>query len=158
MTKTKKRIVIDPDQLSLFAAVRNEKQARFAAAPGWLCVSIKLQGAVKTALKQAPKSRETIADEMSAMTGQEITIHMLNSWCSEAHPHRLPAELIPALCEATGCTEPLQVLCDASSLYVLPGPDALRSEIQKLDEEAKRLQKERHKRMLFLKELEGAES
>ena len=158
MAKNAKKIVTDPDQMSLFDLLKQEQAEHKEATPGKRCVSAQLNFAAKKSLKQAPKSRETIADEMSFLTGQEVTIHMINSWAAESHPHRLPAEMVPAFCEATGCDAVLMVLNGALSKHVLPGADALRSEIQKLDEEAKRLGKEKQKRVLFLKELVGQES
>ncbi len=158
MAKNAKKIVTDPDQMSLFDLLKQEQAEQKEATPGKRCVSAQLNFAARKSLKQAPKSRETIADEMSFMTGQEVTIHMINSWAAESHPHRLPAEMVPAFVEATGCDAVLMVLNDALSKHVLPGADALRSEIQKLDEESKRLAKEKQKRLLFLKELVGQES
>jgi hypothetical protein len=47
---------------------------------------------------------------------------------------------------------------DAVGLYTLPGADALRAEIQKLDEAVHELQHEKRKHQLFLQELEGKRS
>jgi len=40
-------------------------------------------------------------------------------------------------------------------VFVLPGPEALRAEIRKLEEEIERKQSEKRKRMVFLKEMEA---
>jgi len=40
-------------------------------------------------------------------------------------------------------------------VFVLPGPEALRAEIQRIDEEIVGKQTEKRKRMLFLKEMEA---
>ncbi len=158
MTKNPKRFVADADQMNLFDLLKQEQAEKKQATPGKRCISAQLNFAARTSLKQAPKSRETIAEEMSFLTGQEVTIHMINSWAAESHPHRLPAEMVPAFCEATGCDAVAMVINDSLGKHVLPGVDALRSEIQKLDEETKRLAKEKAKRVLFLKELVGQES
>lgn len=155
MTKTDKKSVTDPGQLSLFDLLKQEQAERLESSPGRLCISAKLQAAIKSAVKTAPMSRETLADTMSELSGRAVTIHMIANWIAESHPHHIPAELIPALCAASGCNEPLQVQNDAVGIFTLPGADALRAEIQKLDEETKALQKERQKRLLFLKEMEG---
>jgi hypothetical protein len=152
MTKTGKRFV-NPDQMSLLDLLIQEREERQATQPGRLCVSARLQAAVREAIKAAPKSRETLADELSELTGQPISVHMVNNWTAESHPHRLPAELVPALCVATGSTEPLRVLAEAAGVFTLPGPDALRAEVQKLREEEQRITRERKRRELFLKEL-----
>lgn len=155
MTKARKRIVSDPNQLSLLDLLTQERDERQAAAPGRLCVSAKLQAAVKAAIKSAPKSRETLADEMAELTGQPISVHMVNNWIAESHPHRLPAELLPALVQATGSIEPLRVLAESTGVFTLPGADALRAEVQKLREEEHKIAVQRKRRELFLKEMEG---
>lgn len=142
-------------QLNLFDLLAHEKSERGRMATGKLCISVKLMSAVKTAIRTAPKSRETIADEMAHFTGADITIHMINSWIAESHPHRLPAEYVPALCAVTGCTEPIRIIAEASGLYTLAGPDALRAEIQKLDEREKEVAAEKRKHKLLLQALEG---
>jgi hypothetical protein len=40
-------------------------------------------------------------------------------------------------------------------VFILPGPEALRAEIQRIEEEIARKQNEKRKRLLFLKEMEG---
>jgi hypothetical protein len=40
-------------------------------------------------------------------------------------------------------------------LFLLPGPEALRAEIQMLEEEEKRIKSEKQKRRFYLRELEG---
>jgi hypothetical protein len=155
MTKNPKRIVTSEGQMDMFDMLKQEQAEQAHAAPGKRCISAQLNFAAKKSLKQAPKSREMIAEEMSFLTGQDVTIHMINSWAAESHPHRLPAEMVPAFCDATGCDAVAMVINDSLGKHVLPGVDALRSEIQKLDEEAKRVAKEKQKRVLFLRELEG---
>ncbi len=155
MTRRGKRIVNDPNQLSLLDLLQQDREERLAQAPGRLCVSARLQAAIRAAVKAAPKSRETIADEMAELTGSAISVHQINNWTAESHPHRMPAELVPAFCEATGSIEPLRVLAEAAGVFTLPGADALRAEVQKLDEQAKRIAAEKRKRLLFLQEMEA---
>jgi len=155
MTRRGKRIVNDPNQLSLLDLLQQDREERLAKAPGRLCVSARLQAAIRAAVKSAPKSRETIADEMAELTGSAISVHQINNWTAESHPHRMPAELVPAFCEATGSIEPLRVLAEAAGVFTLPGADALRAEVQKLDEQAKRIAAEKRKRLLFLQEMEA---
>ncbi len=153
MTKGKQRIV-DERQMSLLELLTQERAEHQAAAPGRMCCSSRLKAAVAAAVKAAPKSREMIADEMCALTGQAVTVNNLNSWLAESHPHRLPAELLPALCHATGNTYPLQVLAEVAGVFTLPGADALRSEIQKRREQKREIDNEIRRAELLLKELE----
>lgn len=153
MTKAKGKIVTDGRQMSLLDLLQQEKVERQSTTPGRLCVSARLLMAVKNAIRQAPKSRDILADELTELTGQTITVAMLNNWTAESHPHRLPAELLPALCQATGCDEPLRVLAETAGLFTLPGVDALRAQIQKLDEQVHELNREKRRHQLFLKEM-----
>lgn len=155
MTKTRKKSVTDPAQFNLFDLLQQDQKQRQETAPGRLCISSRLQAAVRRAVKDAPMSRETLADRMTELSGRNITIHMIANWIAESHPHNFPAELIPALCSAAGINDPLQVLIDAVGIFTLPGADALRAEIQKLDEEVHELQAEKRKRLVFLQEMEG---
>lgn len=155
MTKRRKKIDNHgPQQMSLFDLLRAGQETHAAQAPGRLCCSAKLRAAVGAAIKAAPKSREAIADEMAQMTGAAISVHNLNSWTAESHPHRMPAEYVPAFCVATGSIEPIRVLAETAGVYTLPGEDALRSEVQKLREQERQIAAERRKRELFLKEME----
>ena len=157
MTRPLKKSGIDERQMTLFELLSAEREERSESAPGALCISVRLLVAVKAAIKLAPKSRETIADEMSYLTGAEISVHMINSWVAESHPHRLPAEYLPALCRACGSTEPMRVLADAAGLYALQAPDALRAEIQQFDEAEAQARAEKRKRKALLAVLEGGE-
>jgi hypothetical protein len=54
-------------------------------------------------MKRSSKSREQIAEEMSAMLGVKITARMITSYTSESKElHRWPAEFDLAFCEVTG--------------------------------------------------------
>lgn len=157
MTKPAKRFVSDPGQMSLFEILSQEREERLELQPGSLCVSARLLAAVKAAIKAAPKSRETLADEMTSLTGTEISVHMINGWVAESHPHRLPAEFLPALCRACGSVAPLQVLADAAGLFALQAPDALRAEIQHYAEAKAKAGAEERKRKALLAAIEGVE-
>lgn len=153
MTKQRKRFV-SSNQMSLFDLLIQEREQRAIKIPGRLNVSATLQSSIREAIRKAPKSRETIAEEMTELTGLHVSVHQVNNWTADSHPHRIPAELLPAFCQATGSIEPLRLLAEMAGVFTLPGPDALRAEIQKIDEEAKRLHREKRKREVFLKEME----
>ena len=153
MTKGKEKI--DNGQLSLLDLLTHDREERIATIPGRLCVSARLLAAVKYAIKQAPKSRETLADEMTELLGVEVSVHMINAWCADSHPHRLPAEFLPALCSATGSTAPLRIMAEAAGLFALEGPDALRSEMQHKLEAKRVLDKEIRRTEALIRALEG---
>jgi len=128
---------------------------------GGLDIDTELRASLSADLRHAADergrdlSRAEVAARMSDLTGQEITLSMLNNWTAEAHEkHRFPAAYLPAFVHATGGqARAFEVLSRYSGRFALPGPEALRAEIQRLDEEENRIRAEKKKRRLFLKEM-----
>ncbi|MBI9078089.1 MAG: hypothetical protein JEZ02_22015 [Desulfatibacillum sp.] len=158
MAKRKKRIDYGgPKQLNLFdmARVVAEKVKAFEASPteGTGNVAEKLRIAIKASLKSCPLSRHQVAGEMSHLIGNvEVTKYMLDAWtCESKEGHRFPAEFLPAFCQVTDCREPLRVLAEASGWFALPGEDALRSQMQKIEEEIKRMKSQKQEISVLIK-------
>lgn len=145
------------NQLSLFDILKNyQKQQSTKKPAGSFNIDTAFREAISEALKRCPRSRWEVAGRMSELTGTDISKSMLDSWTSEAkESHRFPAIFLPAFCEASGCSEPLKILGRLVGVFVLPGPEALRAEIMKLEEEIGKKQQEKRKRMVFLKEMEA---
>lgn len=60
---------------------------------------------VAKVLKQSPKDRPRVAVELSALTGERITVRMLNDWLAPSKAKvRFPASFVRALCEVLGDT------------------------------------------------------
>ena len=158
MAKRGKKIDSHAGQMSLFALLTQAAEAtrqESAAGEGSGNVRERLRLSICAAIKQCPMSRWEIAGRMSHLLGQEISKYMLDAWTAESKDgHRMPAEYLPAFCMVTEDHGPLRALAEVAGLFALPGPDALRSEIRRLEEEARRINKERRKRELFLKEME----
>jgi hypothetical protein len=122
---------------------------------GSLDIDSEFRASVSIDIKACPLSRPQIAARMSDFTGQEITDSMLYSWTAESKDHhRFPCQFLPAFVMATGGRRAFECLSRRSGLFALPGPEALRAEIHRLDEQIKGLQDEKQKRKLFLKEIE----
>ena len=159
MSKGKKRSDIDDRQLSLFDLLlqeREDRQEDRSLVVGSLNIRCTLRSALSAAIQKCSLSRYEIAGRMSALMDQEISKFMIDAWLAESKEgHRFPAEHLPAFCEATGCHEPLRILAEKAGMFALPGPEALRAEIQRLDEETKKLGKEKRKRVAFLEEMES---
>jgi hypothetical protein len=155
MTKLKKRL--DINQASLFEILQNYQDEKPGGKPaGSLDIDRPFREAISEALKRCPLSRYQVAARMSELTGTDITKTMLDSWTADSkEQHRFPAIFLPAFCEAVGGSEPLKLLGQLAGVFVLPGPEALRAEIQRIDEEISRKQNEKRKRVMFLKEMEG---
>lgn len=157
MAKVRKKIDTNSAQMNLFDLLTQAQDApkKELANEGAANVREPLRVALCAAIKQCPLSRWEIAGKMSHLLGQEISKFSLDAWTAESKDgHRLPAEYLPAFCQVTGDNGPLQILAETAGLFALPGPDALRSEIRKLEEDSRRINQERRKRELFLKEME----
>jgi hypothetical protein len=122
---------------------------------GTLGIGETLRIALNEAIKKSTLSRHQIAGEMSHLLGVEVTKTTIDAWTAESKAlNRIPAEFLPAFCRATKSRQPLEVLNEAAGLFSMPGPDALRSEIQKYDEMERKARAEKRKRQRFLQELE----
>lgn len=156
MSNNKKRI--DIHQLSIFEILetaQSEPPERFNP-PGSLDIDRQYREVLSEALRRCTLSRYQVAARMSELVGQDITKTMIDSWTAESKEgHRFPAVFLPAFCAATGSQESLRFLGQLVGAFVLPGPEALRAEIQRIEEEIAKKQAEKRKRMTFLKEMEA---
>jgi hypothetical protein len=148
------------NQPSLFDFVK--EVAENHTIKGSLSIEKELKAALSDDLRHARDelgreiSRAQVAARMTDLLGEEISVSMLNNWTATSHPHNIPANYLPAFVKATGGQkEAIEVLSRHSGLFMLPGPEALRAEIQHIDESIKNMKIEKQKRILFLKELEG---
>jgi len=152
MAKSHKRIDGQMSIFDLLASFQSPPEPH----PGGLNIKYEFQGIISDAIKHCRLSRWEIAGRMSMLLNREITKYQLDSWTAESkEQHRFPAEYLPAFCEAAGSHEPLRYLAEKAGVFVLPGPEALRAEIKKIEEEIRGLQKERQKRMVFLGGMNG---
>ena len=153
---SKRKHKIDTRQMSLFDVIKRASEAApTQAQEGEMDISNSLRLALIEAIKQCPLSRHQIAGEMSHLLGIEVTKSTIDTWTAESKErHRVPAEYLPAFCRATASYEPIRLLAERSDMFAMPGPEALRAEIQKLTEEESRARAEKRKRMKFLEEME----
>lgn len=153
---SKKRQRSDNKQLSLFDYLEKLNSADKKSEEGALNIGSRIRIALVEGIKQCHLSRRQIAGEMSHRVGVDITWTTIDSWTAESKErNRIPAEYIPAFCMVTGYFAPMNIISEAAGVFALPGPDALRSEIQKWDEKEKTARAEKRKRQMFLKEMEG---
>jgi len=152
MAKSQQKIVGQMSIFDLLATFQNSPDP----GPGELNIQSHFQGIITQCIKRCPLSRWQIAGKMSELLNQEISKYMLDSWTAESKEyHRFPAEYLPAFCAVVGSFEPLRILAEKANVFVVPGPEALRGEIKRLEEDIKRLQQEKRKRQTFLREVEG---
>lgn len=147
-------------QLSLFDEIQRLQNdlsvcRTQSSAAGALNVDDRLRASLSRSIRSSGKDRFQLAGEISHLVGRQITKAMLDSWTAESKPgNRMPAEILPAFCRATASTEPLEILNEAAGIFGLPGPDALRAEIQKYAEQERQARSEKRKREMFLGEME----
>lgn len=166
MTKLKEDSSAQETLFDWLRRVEELRQTGSEAAPGSLDIDAEFRHAVSADIKHARDShgrelsRYEVAARMSELAGQEITMTMLNNYTAEAHEkHRFPCQFLPAFVLATGGQRrAFEVLSRRSGLFALPGPDALRAEIRRLDEEIRKKQLEKSRRVMFLKEVEKEEA
>lgn len=154
---TKKNKSFDNRQITLFDLIRTLQDDSPEAKPaGCMDIDRQFRELISDMLRRCPRSRYQVAARMSELVGQEITKSMLDSYTAESKvQNRFPAVFVPAFCEAVGGNDPVKLLGKPIGSFVLPGPDALRAEIQRIDEEITKKQADRRRRMTFLKEMEG---
>lgn len=109
---------------------------------GSLSIHQPLRSALVAAISGSSLSRYQIAARMSELVGREITKTMLDAYAAESKEgHRLPAELLPAFCEATGDWRPLIILVEALGGMVLSPKEKAFVQLVKIEREKKRLER-----------------
>ena len=144
------------EQQSLFDYLRTLNEARRVTedTEGTLNIRERLRRSLNLAIKESGRSRHQIAGEMSHLLGVEVTKAVIDAWTAESKEnYRIPAEYLPAFCKATDCNGPIDLLCETAGIFSMPGPDAIRSEIHKFSEMARKARAEIRKRELFLEEM-----
>ena len=156
MPKSRKKLDNKHHQKSLLDYIQELKQLNKSTTEGTLNIRESLRLALCEDIKQCSLSRHQIAGEMSHLLGATITKAMIDSWTAESKPqNRVPAEYLSAWCVVTKSRRSLGTINEAAGAFVLPGPDALRSEIQRWAEKERTARAEKRKREIFLKEMEG---
>lgn len=150
---SKRQKYLDERQLSILELIKGMQTPQ--PTEGSAACLGNLKAALRAAIKNSPLSRHQIAGEMSHLAGVTITKEQIDSWTRDSDDggRHVPAEYLPAFCKTTQSTEPLEVLCRTAGAFVLPGPEALRAEIQRLDEEEKRVRRQKKQRLIFLNEI-----
>lgn len=94
-------------------------------APGALNLHIEARRLLARALKASPHSRDEVAERLSRLAGRPTSRAQLDAWCAPTKAHRLPADLVPALCAAIGNLILLEGLARAAGAQLV-APEELR--------------------------------
>lgn len=153
MSNNSKKFV-NTNQLKLFGIIQKQQDKSSLNSFGGLNIVSEFTQIISRCISRCKLSRYQIASQMSELLDYEITANMLNGWTSVGQDQRrFPAAFLPAFCKVVGSYEPIQFLAEKMGLFLLPGAEALRSEIQKIEEDIKGLENEKDKRLYFLKEI-----
>ena len=152
MTRQKKD---DPNQLNLLDLLSQEETVvgRPTDQAGALNMRAATRQALYESIKDSDLDRYEIAAKMSRLLDVEITKAQLDSWTSESKEgHRFPMEYAAAFCSVTGSNQVFVVNCQPIGVFALTGPDAIRSELNKVAEQKQQLasQEKELKSMLSL--------
>lgn len=80
---------------------------------------------VTATIKNNPKSRQQIAEEMSRLIGSAVTERMLNSYTSEAaEQHRWPMQFTRAFCYVVQDWSLLRCIVERSNFYMITAAEA----------------------------------
>ncbi|MHB9075597.1 MAG: hypothetical protein ACYC6G_18995 [Desulfobaccales bacterium] len=148
-SKSPKRLD-EPRQITIYEEMTRRQSESRAALGSMRCVD-ELKEALNNALKKCPLSRHQIVGQMSHLLNEEISKAQIDSWTADSKDRHIPAEYIPAFCEAADNDEPLAVMNRKRRLHTFQEPEALRSEIHRMKEEARQLTKEIQDRERLLK-------
>ena len=139
-----------PSQFSLLPDAFHALPKAPAALPGSLGCATRVAGLVAYGLDQARiergRGREAVATRMSELTGERITVPMLNAMTADSHQgHRFPLQWLPAFVEATGCYELMTQIAELIGAMVLIGDDVIRAKMAEQDRIAAQAQAEKRR-------------
>lgn len=141
-------------QLGLFEMIREEDNKK-EPQEGSLNIQVPFRSIVSQCVSQSKHSAYQIAARMSEYLGKDITVNMLYSWTAQSkEDYRIPAEYLPAFCYAVESFKPIEFIAQNTGMFLLPGKDALRSEVQKIEEQIEKLSQEKERRLLFLEQVD----
>lgn len=121
------------DQLTQDLFCPSELPEALETCPGGLDVSKDLRQVIGDAIRLAPVTREEIAQEMSRLVAQTITVHHLNAWTAKSREQwRFPMEFGPAFDVATQSSSLVKWYSKVNGGTVLMGRDAIHGELGKL--------------------------
>ena len=170
MTKKPSKSLDTRSQLTIFDLLKKAEEVSHgitASVAGCQSYRAELCAAMAEDIRQATDdhhihlSRHDIAARMNNLLNRDenqhpITINTLNSWTAPSHADYTPDALeLSAFVRATGQRRAIETVNKHAGLFALPGPEALRAEIQKLREQDARLQREIAKRESLLEEVDG---
>lgn len=100
--------------------------------PGSMDIRTGIAGMLSKAISTSRKSRYEIAAQVSELVGRDISKSTLDAWTAESkEDHRLPADVVPALCFVLHDFSLLRLLGKTCGCNVLEYDEAIYAEIAK---------------------------
>ena len=111
--------------------------------PNSLDIQNELRKSISVVLKKCPFSRDHIASYISELVGYKVSRSMLDNYADESHiKHRIPAEILPALCVVTRDYTPLRIQVEISGAFLLEPHEALIAKLIQIQKEREQLELE----------------
>lgn len=154
---SKRKPKVDTRQMSLLDILQRvqDEHEDVQQTEGRLNIAERLRQALAEAIRNCQLSRHQIAGEMSHLLGCEVSKATIDTWTAESKEgHRIPAEYLPAFCKVAGDLTPIRIIAETGGMFAMPGPEALRAEIQKYDEQERKARSEKRKRLKYLEDME----
>ena len=137
----------DIHTLDLFRDYQPEEEVAARIAPEITkggTLNVQIARVIAHACQQSGKTREEIANEMSAYVVQTITVNMLDAYASPAREnHKITLERFIALLDATDCYGLLAFICQFVGYVAVPERYADIIEIWRNDREIEERQRKR---------------
>ncbi len=100
-------------------------------------------------------TRFDVAAKMSNILDKEITKSMIDNWTAPSHSgHNIDLDELVAFSMVTRGHRAVNARFRPAGLFALPGPEALRAEVQRLDEREKEIKHEKRKHKQLILHLE----
>lgn len=114
--------------------------------PGSKAVGREIKRLISEGIKRSGLSRYQVAARISELVGWDLTKTMLDAYTAESKAgHRVPAEILPAFCLATGYYMPLKALSEAAGGAFLETEQVVYAELAAVDEQISRLKEHQRK-------------
>lgn len=81
-------------------------------------ISSGMKAAAALDIAGCPRSRQEIAERLSLALGRRITVAIVDAVVAQSHPHRMPADWVPAWVSITGSSRLLGLVCAGTGYCV----------------------------------------
>jgi hypothetical protein len=134
----------NPNQLSfepLFFAMPKKQESEEVGSKDVSVIVREVLSEILSTVKATAGDRFEIASKMSRLCNRDISKYMLDRYCASADEWRFPLEALPALVEATGSYDLLELIVEKCGCKLLRGEEAWIAEVGALTIQEKQTKK-----------------